>query len=31
VLGTLEIESTPGEGTVVNASVPALAAEVSPA
>jgi signal transduction histidine kinase len=29
VEGTLEIESRPGEGTVVNASVPALAAEVS--
>jgi signal transduction histidine kinase len=31
VQGTLEIESGPGEGTVVNASVPALAAEVSAA
>jgi signal transduction histidine kinase len=31
VQGTLEIESGPGEGTVVNASVPALAAQVSPA
>jgi signal transduction histidine kinase len=31
VQGTLEIESGPGEGTVVNASVPALAAEVNPA
>ena len=30
VQGTLEIESGPGEGTVVNASVPALAAEASP-
>jgi len=31
VQGTLEIESRRGEGTAVNASVPALAAEVSPA
>jgi signal transduction histidine kinase len=31
VQGTLEIESVPGDGTVVNASVPALAPEVSPA
>jgi signal transduction histidine kinase len=29
VEGTLEIESRPGDGTVVNASVPALAAEVN--
>jgi signal transduction histidine kinase len=29
--GTLAIESAPGEGTAINASVPALSAEVGPA
>jgi len=29
VAGSLEIESTPGEGTAVNARVPAISAEAS--